>query len=144
MDIDYNKLTIEELCKIRRELNVQINNRNKELGIRVRYKTEKNKRSITLVKFISEKIGYSIISKRRQKQYTYPRFIIANYLNDNTSDTIENIVSYLGIKDHSSIYHMKKVHQDLISINDVEYMIFYDRITNLIKEFYKINVNRVA
>ena len=144
MNIDYNKLTIEELCKIRRELNVQINNRNKELGIRVRYKTEKNKRSITLVKFISEKIGYSIISKRRQKQYTYPRFIIANYLNDNTSDTIENIVSYLGIKDHSSIYHMKKVHQDLISINDVEYMIFYDRITNLIKEFYKINVNRVA
>jgi chromosomal replication initiation ATPase DnaA len=144
MDIDYNKLTIEELCKIRRELNVQINNRNKELGIRVRYKTEKNKQSITLVKFISEKIGYSIISKRRQKQYTYPRFIIANYLNDNTSDTIENIVSYLGIKDHSSIYHMKKVHQDLISINDVEYMIFYDRITNLIKEFYKINVNRVA
>jgi len=77
MDIDYNKLTIEELCKIRRELNVQINNRNKELGIRVRYKTEKNKQSITLVKFISEKIGYSIISKRRQKQYTYPRFIIA-------------------------------------------------------------------
>jgi len=57
MDIDYNKLTIEELCKIRRELNVQINNRNKELGIRVRYKTEKNKQSITLVKFISEKIS---------------------------------------------------------------------------------------
>lgn len=64
---------------------MQINNRNKEH--QVRYKTEKNKQNITLVKFISEKNKYSIISKRRQKQYSFTQdYLMANYLNDNTSD----------------------------------------------------------
>ena len=144
MNIDYNKLTMDELYKIRREVNVHINNRNKKIGNKKRYKVDKNKQSIELVNFISEKLGYSLLSKLRHKKYTYPRFIIANYLNDNTLDTIKNIVGYLGIKDHSNLYYMKKTQEDLISINDVEYMIYYDKITNLIKEFYKINVNKVA
>lgn len=144
MNIDYNKLTIQELLKLKKEINLHIKNKNKELGVTVSYKTEKNKQSIALVEFISKKLGYSIMSKNRKKEYTYPRFIIANYLYDNTQDTIENIVSYLGIKHHSSIYHMINIHKDLLYVKDAEYMIYCDKITNFIKEYYKINVNKVA
>jgi len=144
MNIDYSKLTMDELTEIRRKVNVEITKRNQKIGIKKRFKKQKRTESIALINFISKRLGYDITDSCRKQRYTYVRFVLCNYLNENTDDTIENIMSYFNIKNHTTFYHARDTHNNLLFTENVYYMLHYDRITNLIKEFYKINVNKVA
>lgn len=92
-----------------------------------------------LVSYISKNVGYDVTANNRRGKYTFVRYVIANYLLSNTNDSKENIVSYLGISHHSTIYNMILKHNNLLSTNDAEYIIYNDRISKLIKEFTSNN-----
>lgn len=123
-----SKIT-QELFKRRHGLNVE----------KKRYKTPKMRSSEMLVKFISKGLGYDITMTNRRGRYTFPRYVVANYLLINTNDTLENIASYIGITHHSTVYNMIEKHNNLLSTNDAEYIIYNDRLSNLIKEFTNNN-----
>ena len=129
----------EKLIALRSSINLELFRRNhRNLGI-LRPKTPKLRSSEMLVRYISKNIGYDVTTKNRRGKYTFVRYIIANHLLINTNDTLENIASYIGIAHHSTIYNMIEKHNNLLSTNDAEYIIYNDRISKLIKEFTNNN-----
>jgi hypothetical protein len=137
--MNLKELTNEELVSLRSSISLELFRRNERHTTLRRYKMPKLKSSQMLVSYISKNVGYDVTANNRRGKYTFVRYVIANYLLSNTNDSKENIVSYLGISHHSTIYNMILKHNNLLSTNDAEYIIYNDRISKLIKEFTSNN-----